>query len=210
MRLALLLFLSAFMLAAHAAKPQDPVTPWAEAHAFVVDLLPVPTVAFTARGSFDPDNNALFYSWDFGDGNVGSGLDVVHTYSSDGFYVAVLTVTDSQGLFDVSSVELRLTSDSSDDGNLPPIAVAGPDQSVSFGSVVLLDGFGSTDPDGDILAYSWSFVDIPATSTPQFNNASVVAPSFEANTEGDYRIRLTVNDGFLSDSDEVLISVALP
>ena len=35
----------------------------------------------------------------------------------------------------------------------PPVANAGPDQTVSLGSVVVLDGSGSSDPDGDPLSY---------------------------------------------------------
>jgi len=37
-----------------------------------------------------------------------------------------------------------------------PSAAAGPDQHVSEGSVVRLDGSASTDPDGNSLTYSWA------------------------------------------------------
>ena len=38
----------------------------------------------------------------------------------------------------------------------PPIAAAGPDQTVDCQSLVTLDGRGSSDPDGGALAYEWS------------------------------------------------------
>ena len=119
MRAAILLVLALSVAGAFGAKPQEPVTPWAEAHADVTAGLSPLDVRFSARGSFDPDNGGLSCSWDFGDGNTGTGLDVVHTYSSEGVYVAVLTVTDAGGLFDVSSIEVRVgTTDTTPEGSV--------------------------------------------------------------------------------------------
>ena len=42
--------------------------------------------------------------------------------------------------------------------NLPPVADAGSDQSVSGGSRVTLDGSGSSDPDGVVASYAWAHV----------------------------------------------------
>jgi PKD repeat protein len=52
------------------------------------------TVTFDASDSLDPDGDALAYAWDFGDGNVGSGASVTHTYATVGSYVATLGVSD--------------------------------------------------------------------------------------------------------------------
>lgn len=39
--------------------------------------------------------------------------------------------------------------------NMPPQADAGPDQQVSAGDMVILDGAGSTDADGEVVAWEW-------------------------------------------------------
>ena len=42
-------------------------------------------------------NGIASYSWNFGDGTTGFGLDPVHTFNTPGTYSVVLTVYDSQG-----------------------------------------------------------------------------------------------------------------
>lgn len=50
---------------------------------------------FDASGSFDNDGSILSYSWDFGDGNSGNGLNVTHQYTTGNSYTVTLTVTDN-------------------------------------------------------------------------------------------------------------------
>lgn len=56
------------------------------------------TISFDARDSYDPDGKTIVsYTWDFGDGATGSGMQVSHTYTLPGYYEATLTVIDADG-----------------------------------------------------------------------------------------------------------------
>ena len=57
-------------------------------------------IAFDGSGSFDPDGTVVQWDWDFGDGNVGSGVTPVHSYAAEGSYTVTLTVTDDEARTD--------------------------------------------------------------------------------------------------------------
>jgi len=47
--------------------------------------------------AFDPDGDALTYTWDFGDGTSASGATPSHTYATNGPFVATVTANDGRG-----------------------------------------------------------------------------------------------------------------
>ena len=56
------------------------------------------TVTFTGDQSTDPENSALTYVWNFGDGSpISAVANPSHTYTAPGSYIATLTVTDGGG-----------------------------------------------------------------------------------------------------------------
>ena len=71
--------------------------------------------------------------------------------------------------------------------NRPPIAHAGGPYEVDEGGTVKLDARGSTDPDGEIVAYEW-------TREKRLDDASVRRPVFSALDDGKLEIELTVTD----------------
>ena len=95
-----------------------------------------------------------------------------------------------------------------DDDNGVPIANAGPDQMVTSGAMVTLDGSGSSDPNGDVLGYSWS-ADSNNPSEVGLRSKTTVSPTFTApSTAGAYTFTLVVDDGVARSSpDMVTITV---
>ena len=90
--------------------------------------------------------------------------------------------------------------------NQPPQANAGPDQVVSEGSVVRLDGTASSDLNDDPLTYSWELISQSGPSV-LLSSSRTPDPSFLAIDDGVYTFRLTVSNGRETDSDEVTITV---
>jgi formylglycine-generating enzyme required for sulfatase activity len=94
--------------------------------------------------------------------------------------------------------------------NKLPHADAGSDQIVELGTVIHLNGSGSTDPDDDTLTYVWTENEI----NPEMGILSDVSdpgPSLTISSIGTYIFALTVNDGQIdSVPDEVRITVILP
>ena len=72
-----------------------------------------------------------------------------------GTYVAQLIVNDGT----VNSAPDTVTISTL---NSAPVANAGPDQAVSVGQAVGLDGSASSDVDGDPLTFSWALTSAPA------------------------------------------------
>lgn len=107
------------------------------------------TVTFDGSGSL---GNITDYDWDFGDGNLASGVVVTHAYAAPGTYTVRLVVRDNASLTDTETQFLRV--------NAPPIAsfVADPPQTV-MGVAVTFNASTSSDPDGTVASFAWTFGD---------------------------------------------------
>lgn len=110
--------------------------------------------------------------------------------------------------FSLSDVTSRVTVYITNVNGIP-IARAGQDKCVNENSSVSLNGSASSDPDGDILSFSWTQVSGPSVT---LSGANTATPSFTApsvNSCGvSLKFRLTVNDGYGGTaSDDVVIQV---
>ena len=74
-------------------------------------------IAFT--GDFTDDGTGHTFFWDFGDGNTSTAQNPSHTYRQDGVYSVSFTVTDPDGLFDISTGDV-------DVANVAPTIVSAP------------------------------------------------------------------------------------
>ena len=112
------------------------------------------SVAFDASQSLDrnPGGSITSYSWDYGDGSVGTGESTSHAYMQDATFAVVLTVTSSEGLTATQDIAIdasRATAlfTTSYISGFSPLAVA-------------FDASGSKAATGETIAsYVWNFGD---------------------------------------------------
>ncbi len=166
------------------------------------------TVTLDGSGSQDVDGDSLAWTWSFESIPAGSSAvlssttAVKPTFVADasGTYVVKLIVDDGLEASAPDTVTISTQ-------NSAPLADAGPNQTVSVGDTVTLDGSGSSDTDGDTLTFSWSFASLPEGSNATFTDTNALQPGFTVDLPGTYVVQLIVNDGTLdSDPDTVTVS----
>ncbi|GAA1627076.1 hypothetical protein GCM10009790_07150 [Georgenia ruanii] len=137
------------------------------------------TVTVDGAGSSDADGTIASYAWTFGDGGSATGAQASHAYAAPGTYRVTLTVTDDAGASGTLAKDVTVTA--------PPNA----DPTASFtmapnGLTLAVDGTNSSDPDGTIASYAWTFGDGGTASGPTASHTYAVT--------GAYDVTLTVTD----------------
>lgn len=134
-------------------------------------------VTFDASASYDPDGSVAEHRWDWdGDGTIDARTAapvVTHTFTV-GAHRPRLSVVDDAGLASLPiSVEIRASD--------PPVAAVTAPRTGRSGQPITFDASASTDPDGTIVAYEWSFgdgTDVVVTAEPTIARAyTVVRPT---------------------------------
>ena len=85
--------------------------------------------------------------------------------------------------------------------NQPPIAEAGPDQSVDRRETIGLDGSNSSDPEGQRLSFVWRQV---AGEPIALANAGGARPTFATEVVGNYAFELVVHDGAMASAPDTV------
>lgn len=176
--------------------------------AVVIDVLANDT---DADGAIDPKTVTVTVAPQHGqtavDGQTGviTYTPALNYHGADSFKY---TVKDDTGYISNEAV-VTVTVASVNDA---PVADAGDDQTVDEGTMVTLDGSGSSDIDSDTLYYLWEQLD--GTTTVTLPGATSAAVTFTAPDVGpggvSLRFRLTVRDraeGGLSATDTCIVNV---
>ncbi|MBU3738512.1 MAG: PKD domain-containing protein [Rhodoferax sp.] len=149
-------------------------------------------LTFLPTGSLDTDGTIARYDWDFGDGlsasQTGSPSPLVHRFSTPGTYTVGLTVTDNDGASSVAQQSLTITSQPPANKS-PNAQFSATLSSPTLGQEIGFNPAASSDPDGRIVSYLWSFGDgtSATSSTPDIQWRSY-------GTSGIATVRLTVTD----------------
>jgi hypothetical protein len=176
-------------------------------------------VVLNGFNSSDPDDGIYSYHWEQINEPKGTLSDP--TADSPSFtapdvepggaaLIFQLTVTDNGGLKATDTCIVNVSWIEDPPANLPPMADAGPDQTVNEGVQVMLDGSKSDDPDDGIATYEWKQIDGPSvTITDIFD----VNPTFLAPDVGPESVsltfQLTVTDkGDLKSTSTCIVNVS--
>lgn len=114
------------------------------------------SVSLDASTSTDPDNDALSYSWNFGDNSVDTGSNPSHTYASAGTYSISLTVSDGS-LDDSTSQNVTVSSEPSGGASLMCDYVVNNSWNTGFVASIRLTNIGDEPVSG--WSVSWAYTD---------------------------------------------------
>ncbi len=158
------------------------------------------TITLDGSASSDPGGGPpLNFAWDLdGDGQFDDASTATPSYSwsEPGVYTVALLVTDAGGLTSTDTAQITVT-------NLPPVANAGPDQTIAEGATVTLNGSGSNDPGGGSLTFAWDL-----DGDGQFDDANTATASNTWAEPGTFTVSLQVTDAQgLSSTDTVQVTV---
>jgi PKD repeat protein len=130
--------------------------------------------------SVEIDGNIVSYKWEFGDGNTSRKQNETHRYVDNGNYTVTLTIKDDNGATDKKSQNITVR-------NVKPTAsfVYTPKSPVKINTTLNFTD-NSTDPDGNIVNWTWNFDDGTMAYGNRTNHTYLKG--------GDYNVVLTVTD----------------
>ncbi len=148
-------------------------------------------VSFDATGSTPPEGETITaYSWDFGDGNTGTGETVSHTYNETGTFTVTLVVEASNGNTDTETVNVTVNPVATEDAmHIASITTA----------VVRASGSGTVEATVSIVDEEGNPV-AAATVSGMFSEDLTGTDTAETDGDG---IAVLISDGFSTRPDDL-------
>jgi len=172
-------------------------------------------VRLSAANSTDPDDGIASYLWKQIDGPPVELAPL--TSATPGFVAPTVGINGASLSFQVTVTDLSGQKGSTTcivnvlkpGGKIPPTANAGPDQHVTSGSEVTLDGSGSNDQGQGVLAYKWTQISGPALTIqdPQLSLAGFTAPPVPLGGEQPFFRLMVRYPGGLRSTDTCIVNV---
>src|SRR5205809_6945 len=158
--------------------------PRAEFSATPRAVLPGIPIRFDGSNSTVPGGHIVLYAWDFADGATAQGRVVMHAYSSHGIFSVRLLVKDNFDRTNETQLAVAI-------GNRAPTITSTSPTANSVLQVGELGTFtiAASDPDGDLLSYSWTIDGVHV-------GAASGSYAFASLVPGAFAIRVIATDGF--------------
>lgn len=188
--------------------PAANIPPSANAGTNITITLPTNSTPLSGSGT-DTDGTIAAYAWEQVSGpntatfsNAGVQSPTVSALT-DGIYIFTLSVTDDDGAKGTDQVQVTVLPEPP---NLPPVANAGVDVTLTLPTnSTTLTGSG-TDPDGTIASYHWNLISGPPTIT--LSDVEVAVLNVSDLVAGTYSFELIISDNRgATATDEVKIFV---
>jgi len=149
----------------------------------------------------DPNGTIASYAWDFGDGSIGTGVSVTHTFAQDGAFTVRLTVTDNDGLTDTETLTVNVA-------NVAPVVGAVPDATLNVGATYTAAGT-FTDPGADAWTATVNWGDGSAAEVVPLSGRSFSLTHIYA-VGGTYTVTIDIADDDTSTSATHTVTVENP
>ncbi len=156
-------------------------------------------VHFDGSESSDPDNDALIFKWDFGDGTSGTGAKTSHVYNTP--WVPIVTLEVSDGELNGTARVVIIIGTGGGQNRPPTASIDSPNNfdTFSIDEIIYFDGSSSNDYEDDPLTFNWDFGD--------GNNSDQMITTHAYSELRPYQVTLTVSDGMFNDSERIMIFV---
>ena len=165
---------------------------------------------FNGSDSIDHEGSIVSYDWDFGDGTIGTGATVTHTYTEQGIYLVKLTVADNASNTDNQTIWVSIGIE-----NHPPKKPWLFGQRIGENDTAYRYTFWANDPDGDDVEYylNWGyeywFGGAVGWIGPYKSGEKVTLEKTWAE-KGNYTVRVKAKDKYGMKSEWTTLKVTMP